>query len=156
MRVTPEDIQRMKDAGLVTYAENSWANPNGELYKIAMENGYKIRPGKIVRKTPRWAKARMHLEGMSPNQLMVLKHLTETIKTAERDEKGKLKVHPTVLVRRAFKGWQKVERKPRRKGLEGIAETLSKINELLAKKLERPAEAVEAIYAERRRPLARA
>lgn len=156
MRVTPEDIQRMKDAGLVTYAENPWANPDDELYKIARENGYKIRPGKIARKTPKWAKARMHLEGMSVNQLMVIKHLVETIRTAERDETGKLKVHPTVLVQKAFEGWQKVERKPKRKGLEGIRKTLEDINELLAKKLERPAEAVEAIYAERRRPLARA
>jgi hypothetical protein len=156
MRLSPQDLQRMKDAGLVTYAENPWANPDSELYKIAMENGYKIRPGKIVRKTPRWAKARMHLEGMSANQLMVIKHLTETIRTADRDETGKLKVHPTTLVKEAFKGWQKAPRKPRRKGIEGIQETLAKVNELLTKKTGRRAEEVEAIYRERRVALARA
>jgi len=146
----------MKDAGLATYAENPWANPDGKLYKIAMENGYKIRPGKIVRKTSAWAKARLHLAGMSVNQLMVIKHLTETIRTAERDETGKLKVHPTILVRKAFEGWQKVERKPKRKGIEGIQKTLEKINEQLAKKTERRVEEVEAMYRERRVALARA
>jgi hypothetical protein len=156
MRLSPQDIQLMKDAGLVTYAENPWANPDSKLYKIAVENGYKIRPGKIVKKTPRWAKARMHLEGMSANQLMVIKHLVETIRAAERDETGKLKVHPTVLVKEAFKNWQKAPPKPRRKGLEGIQETLARINKLLAEKLERRPEEVEAIYVERRRPLARA
>jgi hypothetical protein len=51
---------------------------------------------------------------------------------------------------------EKVERKPKRKGVEGLRKVLEDINELLAEKLERPVEAVEAIYAERRRPLARA
>jgi hypothetical protein len=152
--VKPEELAGFKDSGLYTLAANPWLK--GELAKIAKENNYKVSLGKVLRRMPRWAKARMHLEGMTANQLMVLKHLVETIRTAERDETGKLKEHPTVLVKKAFEGWQKVERKPKRKGLEGIQETLSKINELLAEKLERPVEAVEAIYAERRRPLARA
>jgi hypothetical protein len=156
MRVTPEDIQRMKDAGLVTVAENPWTNPDGKLYKIARENGYKIRPGKIVRKTPRWAKARMHLEGMSVNQLMVVKHLVETIRTADRDETGKLKEHPTVLVQKAFEGWEKAERKPKRKGVEGLRKVLEDISDVLAKKTGRRVEEVEAMYRERRAALARA
>ena len=156
MRIQPEDIQRMKDAGLVTVAEHPWANPDGKLYKIARENNYKIRPGKIVRKTPRWAKARMHLEGMTANQLMVIKHLVETIRTAERDEEGKLKEHPTVLIKRAFEGWEKVPRKPKRKGVEGLRKVLEDINELLAEKTGRSVEEVEAMYRERRVALARA
>jgi hypothetical protein len=154
MIVTPQELAGYKDSGLYTLADHPWAN--GKLADIARSEGYKVKQGKVMRRTPRWAKARQHLEGMSSNQLMVLKHLTETIRTAERDETGKLKVHPTVLVKKAFEKWQKVERKPRRKGLEGIQETLTKINELLAEKLERPVEAIEAVYAERRRALARA
>jgi len=152
--VKPEELAGFKDSGLYTLADNPWLE--GELAKIAKENNYKVSLGKVLRRMPRWAKARMHLEGMSANQLMVVKHLVETIRTAERDETGKLKEHPTVLVKKAFEGWEKVPRKPKRKGVEGLRKVLEDINELLAKKLERPVEAVEAIYAERRRPLARA
>jgi hypothetical protein len=152
--VTPEELAGFKDSGLYTLARNSWLK--GKLAKIAKENNYKVSLGKVLRRTPRWAKARMHLEGMSVNQLMVIKHLVETIRTADRDETGKLKEHPTVLVQKAFEGWQKTERKPRRKGVGGLRKVIDDINDVLAKKLERPVEEVEAVYAERRRPLARA
>jgi len=152
--VEPEELAGYTDSGLYTLAKNPWLK--GELAKIAKENNYKVSLGKVLRRTPKWAKARMHLEGMSANQLMVVKHLVETIRTAERDETGKLKVHPTILVKKAFERWEKVPRKPKRKGVEGLRKVLEDINELLAKKTGRSVEEVETMYRERRVALARA
>jgi hypothetical protein len=143
----------MQDAGLATFADNPWANPDGKLFKLAKEKGYKITFGKVLKKTARWAKARMHYDGMSSGQLRVLKTAVEAIKNAPRDEKGKMLVHPTEVIANAFKNWQYTERKPRRADIE---QTLKKINQALAKAQEREArgEAVEAEATMRRRPLA--
>jgi hypothetical protein len=149
--LTPQDFKLMQDAGLVTFAENPWANPDGRLFKIAQENGYKISFGKVLKKTPKWAKARMHYDGMSPRQLEVLKTAVEAIKNAPRDENGKMKEHPTVVIAEAFKEWKRVEREPRRSDIE---KTLKKINEALAEKKGRRTEEAEAERVTRRRPIA--
>ena len=149
--LTPQDFELMRDAGLVTFAENPWANPDSKLFKIAQENGYKVSFGKVLKKTPKWAKARMHYDGMSPRQLEVLKTAVEAIKNAPRDENGKMIEHPTVVIARAFKNWERTERKPKRADIE---QTLKKINEALAKARERRAEETEAEAVARRRPLA--
>jgi hypothetical protein len=141
----------MREAGLVTFAANPWANPDGELFKLARRNGYKVHFYRVLKKTPKWAKARMHYDGMSVRQLEVLKTAVEAIKNAPRDKDGKMTVHPTEVIREAFKGWESVERKPERKNIEL---TLKDINRALAKKKERKAEEAEAAAEARRRPLA--
>jgi hypothetical protein len=150
--LSPQDFELMRNAGLVTFAENPWANPDSRLYKIAVENGYKVRQGKVMKKTPRWAKARMHYDGMSAAQLRVLKTAVEAIKNAPRDATGKMTVHPTKVVAGAFTNWQKTQRQPRRKNLDA---TLKKINEALASASER-AEEIEVTATTRRRPIATA
>jgi hypothetical protein len=157
--LTPEDFRLMKDAGLVTFADNPWANPDSELYKIAKKNGYKVRYGKVLKKTAKWAKARMHYDGMSSRQLLVLKTAVEAIKNAPRDDKGKMTVHPTEVIAKAFQNWEYAERQPRRANID---RTLRKINQALAKAREREAEEAREREAEeaeveattRRRPLA--
>jgi hypothetical protein len=151
--LTPADFELMRDVGLVTFAENPWANPDSKLFQIAMENGYEISFGKVLKKTPKWAKARMHYDGMSSRQLQVLKTAVEAIKNAPRDEKGKMLVHPTVVIQEAFKNWVSVAKPRERKDLE---RTLKEINRALAKAQEREArkEAVAAEATARRRPLA--
>jgi hypothetical protein len=149
--LTPADFELMRDAGLATFAENPWANPDSKLFKIAQEKGYKISFGRVLKKTPKWAKARMHYDGMSSRQLEMLKTAVEAIKNAPRDEKGKMLEHPTVVIARAFEKWEKTERKPKRADIE---RTLKKINEALAKARGREAEEAEVVAVAGRRPLA--
>jgi hypothetical protein len=149
--LTPQDFEVMREAGLVTFAKNPWANPDSKLFKIAQENGYKVSFGKVLKKMPRWAKARLHYDGMSPRQLEVLKTAVEAIKNAPRDKDGKMIEHPTVVIARAFENWERAERKPRRANIE---QTLKKINQALAKARGRKAEEAEAEATARRRPLA--
>jgi hypothetical protein len=68
MKMDIKDIAGLLDSGLYVKAANPWLNPEGELYKIAKQHNFKLRPSYVLRKSPPWSKARGGVEALSDKQ----------------------------------------------------------------------------------------
>jgi hypothetical protein len=95
-------ISELVDSGLFTIATNSWLS--GDLAQIASREGITVKTYYVVKRTPAWAKRRLHLRGLRSNQREVIARFIE--KVAEGIDNGQIgKGKPaSVYIKRAFKG----------------------------------------------------
>ena len=95
-------IAELVDSGLFTIATNSWLS--GDLAQIAATEGIKVKSYYVVKRTPAWAKRRLHLRGLRSNQREVIARFIE--KVAEGMDNGQIgKGKPaSVYIKKTFKG----------------------------------------------------
>jgi hypothetical protein len=95
-------ISELVDTGLFTVARNPWYS--GDLAQIAEREGMYPKTFYIVKRTPAWARNRLHLRGLRSNQREVIARFIEKI--AEGIDTGQIgKGKPaSVYIKRAFKG----------------------------------------------------
>jgi hypothetical protein len=95
-------IAELVDSGLFTIATNSWLS--GDLAQIAATEGIKVKTYYVVKRTPAWAKRRLHLRGLRRNQREVIARFIE--KVAEGVDNGQIgKGKPaSVYIKKTFKG----------------------------------------------------
>jgi hypothetical protein len=79
-------IAELIDSGLYIMATNPFLS--GKLASIAREYGFRVKSPTIIRRSPPWSKARLHLHGMSRKQLERIASFIEII--AEGIEKGEI------------------------------------------------------------------
>jgi hypothetical protein len=105
-------IAELVDTGLFTVARNPWYS--GDLAQIAEREGMHPKTFYIVKRTPPWAKARLHLRGLRSNQREVIARFIE--KVAEGIDAGEIgKGKPaSAYIKKTFKG-TKVGRTPKPK-----------------------------------------
>jgi hypothetical protein len=68
MKMEVRDIAGLLETKLFVKAANPWLNPDGELYKHAVQNNFNLRPSYVIRKSPPWSKARRGVEALSDKQ----------------------------------------------------------------------------------------
>jgi len=107
-------IAELVDSGLFTVATNSWLS--GDLAQIAATEGIKVKSYYVVKRTPAWAKRRLHLRGLRSNQREVIARFIE--KVAEGMDNGQIGKgsQRAFYIKRTFKG-TKVGTTPRPKRL---------------------------------------
>jgi hypothetical protein len=105
-------ISELVDTGLFTVARNPWTN--GDLAQIGAREGIYPKTFYIVKRTPAWAKNRLHLRGLRSNQRELIARFIE--KVAEGMDAGQIgKGKPaSVYIKKTFKGTT-VGRTPRPK-----------------------------------------
>jgi hypothetical protein len=105
-------IAELVDSGLFTVARNPWFS--GDLAQIAETEGLHPKTFYIVKRTPAWAKNRLHLRGLRSNQREVIARFIETI--AEGIDAGQIgeKKPASIYIKKRFKG-TKVGETPRPK-----------------------------------------
>jgi hypothetical protein len=90
------------DSGLFTISRNPWYS--GDLAQIAERDGLNRSAFYIVKRTPAWAKNRLHLRGLRSNQREVIARFIEKVaEGVERGEIGKMKPASS-YIKRTFKG----------------------------------------------------
>jgi hypothetical protein len=97
-------IAELVDSGLFTVARNSWLS--GDLAQIAAREGIVPKTVYVLKRTPAWAKGRLHLRGLRSNQREVIARFIETV--AEGVENGEIgEGKPaSIYIKKAFKGTQ--------------------------------------------------
>jgi hypothetical protein len=105
-------IAELVDSGLFTIATNSWLS--GDLAQIAATEGINVKTYYVLKRTPAWAKRRLHLRGLRSNQREVIARFIEAV--AEGVENGQIgKGKPaSIYIKKRFKG-NTVGRTPRPK-----------------------------------------
>ena len=90
------------DSGLFTLARNPWLS--GDLAQIAATHKIYPKSTYIIKRTPPWAKGRLHLRGLRSNQREVIARFIETV--AEGVENGGIgKGKPaSIYIKENFKG----------------------------------------------------
>jgi len=105
-------VAELVDSGLFTLATNSWLS--GDLAQIAQNEGIKVKTYYVLKRTPAWAKRRLHLRGLRSNQRELIARFIE--KVAEGMDRGEIgkKKPASLFIKREFKG-TKVGTTPRPK-----------------------------------------
>jgi hypothetical protein len=95
-------ISELVDTGLFTVARNPWYS--GDLAQIAEREKMYPKTFYIVKRTPAWSKARLHLRGLRSNQRELIARFIEKI--AEGIDTGNIgKGKPaSAYIKKAFKG----------------------------------------------------
>jgi len=95
-------VAELVDSGLFTLATNSWLS--GDLAQIAATEGIKVKTFYVLKRTPAWAKKRLHLRGLRSNQREVIARFIE--KVAEGMDRGEIgeKKPASLYIKKAFKG----------------------------------------------------
>jgi hypothetical protein len=90
------------DSGLFTLARNPWLS--GDLAQIAAIHKIYPKSTYVIKRTPPWAKRRLHLRGLRSNQRETIARFIETI--AEGVENGEIgKGKPaSIYIKEKFKG----------------------------------------------------
>jgi hypothetical protein len=95
-------VSELVDSGLFTISRNPWYS--GDLAQIAERDGLNRSAFYIVKRTPAWAKNRLHLRGLRSNQREVIARFIEKVaEGVERGEIGKMKPASS-YIKRTFKG----------------------------------------------------
>jgi len=124
-------ISELVDSGLFTVARNPWYS--GDLAQIAERERLQVKSFYIVKRTPAWAKNRLHLKGLRSNQREVIARFIETV--AQGMDEGQIgKNKPaSIYIKKNFKG-TKVGRteKPKRTSdeLRKLANDIRKMKEV--------------------------
>ena len=145
-------VAELIDTGLFTLASNPWMS--GSLASIAKQFGFNVKSPTIMRKTPPWAKARLHLDGLSPAQLEVIRNFINAVIDAKaRGEIGR-GAPASIAVKRALTGRRaspELRRaRPRAKTVEELRGLLSRVSSLIEQKARAPAVVAVAPAVERR------
>jgi hypothetical protein len=90
------------DSGLFTISTNPWLS--GDLAQIASREGIMPKTYYVIKRTPAWAKRRLHLRGLRSNQREVIARFIE--KVAEGVDAGQIgKGKPaSIYIKKNFKG----------------------------------------------------
>jgi hypothetical protein len=125
MKITPRDLAGLLDSGLYVKAANPWSNPESELYKYAVQSGFKLRPSYVFRKSPPWSKARGGVDALSENQRNRLAEFMSIVyKGIEKDLSEGRKPRPaSVYIKQAIP-----MRKPRRRVSKVTPESLARLS----------------------------
>jgi hypothetical protein len=95
-------IAELVDTGLFTVARNPWFS--GDLAQIAEREKMYPKTFYIVKRTPAWARNRLHLRGLRKNQRELIARFIEKIAEGmDRGEIGEGKP-ASVYIKKAFKG----------------------------------------------------